>query len=434
LENALLAAKFLTGMRLVFLCSSLEIGRDGVGDYTRRLAAECIRQGQEVQILALNDKAKILKPETGNLKLETNTERNSQVSGLKSQVLSFIELQESEGTSVECLRLPGTIPWSERVVVARDWLNEFNPDWVSLQFVPFGFHPKGLCFGLGKKLSAINSKKPWHIMFHELWLGLGEGSSLKHRIWGAIQRAIVLDLINRLRPQIVHTQAEPYREVLEHEGIKASILPLFGNIPYVEGDGWNDLLAPQMATANENRPERNQFYLSGVFGSVPPEWDAEQAVNILLLRLQRFQKRLVLVFLGKCNLTREAFDKLKLQLQNRADVLMAGERTSLEISKILQSLDLGLAASPWQLIQKSGSVAAMLEHDLPVLVTRDDWHLPGVNTDLNEISSRLLSLKQFALLETLPMRTPKSSAEHGVGYVATHMLAAMSNQTGLASI
>lgn len=46
MEIAPAPAKKLAGMRLAFICVSLEPGRDGVGDYTRSLAAECIRQGR----------------------------------------------------------------------------------------------------------------------------------------------------------------------------------------------------------------------------------------------------------------------------------------------------------------------------------------------------------------------------------------------------
>ena len=43
-------------MKIVFLCGSLEPGRDGVGDYTRMLAAEIIRKGHNAAIVALADK------------------------------------------------------------------------------------------------------------------------------------------------------------------------------------------------------------------------------------------------------------------------------------------------------------------------------------------------------------------------------------------
>ena len=38
----------------------------------------------------------------------------------------------------------------------------------------------------------------------------------------------------------------------------------------------------------------------------------------------------------------------------------------------MQLADFGLASSPWHLVGKSGSVAAMLDHGLPVIVTRDE--------------------------------------------------------------
>jgi hypothetical protein len=385
-------------MKIAFLCRSLESGRDGVGDYTRRLAGELIRQGHPSVVVALND------PYISE---------------------TVFELQEIEGTSISMLRLPGVTPWSNRIVEARNWLDVFNPDWISLQFVPFGFHRKGLCFGLGKMLATINTKASWHIMYHELWLGLGEKSSVKHRVLGALQRLIILDLMGRLRPQIVHTQTESYRIALIREKIQASILPLFGNIPLINGDGWDGLLEPLVAEAVGKHQNRNSLYLAGILGMVYTEWNAEQTVSTLLPLVQRFQKRLVLVFHGKNNLTPEAINKLKFTLQDRADVVIAGERTSFEISKILQTLDLGLATTPRQMIQKSGSVAAMLEHGLSVLVTRDDWHLRGSDSPLEKISVRLLSPKQFALLKTLPTRDPHSPDNCNVKCIASEMLKPM---------
>lgn len=111
-------------MRLAFICSSLEPGRDGVGDYTRRLAGELVRQGHPSIAVALND------PHISK---------------------TVFELQEIEGVSISVLRLPIVMPWSKRVIEARNWLEAFNPDWISLQFVPFGFHRRGLCFGLGNR-------------------------------------------------------------------------------------------------------------------------------------------------------------------------------------------------------------------------------------------------------------------------------------------
>ena len=42
-------------MRIAFVATCLEPGRDGVGDYTTLLAAECARRGHAVMRIALND-------------------------------------------------------------------------------------------------------------------------------------------------------------------------------------------------------------------------------------------------------------------------------------------------------------------------------------------------------------------------------------------
>src|SRR5450756_1093273 len=382
-------------MRLAFLCGALEPGRDGVGDYSRRLAGELIRQGHPAVIAGLND------PYVSK---------------------TTVEQQDIEGTSVAALRLPNDMAWEDRAIKARTWLEEFKPDRLSLQFVPFGFHPKGLNVGLGKFLTAINPQPNWHVMFHELWLGLGENSTVKHRILGLLQRYLILDFMGRLRPRIVHTQAEPYQEALRRTNIVASILPLFGNIPRIEATGCDGLLAPLVTDAAGKSQDRDKFFLAGVLGMIHPEWKAEEAVNLLHPLTERFHKRLVLVLIGKNSLTPEAVKNLKLTLLDRADIVVTGERPAAEISKMLQTLDFGLATSPRQIIQKIGSVAAMLEHGLKVLVTRNDWRLRGSDPMLEDAASGLFTAKQFSSLKTLPARDPKPSGESSVQRVASQLL------------
>ncbi len=93
------------------------------------------------------------------------------------------------------------------------------------------------------------------------------------------------------------------------------------------------------------------------------------------------------------------------------------------ISKILNTLDLGLATSPRQMIQKSGSAAAMLEHGLTLLVTRNDWRLREGSPPADEAFPRLLSPEQFAALDALPMRDPNPPQGSSVKSAAERMLA-----------
>jgi hypothetical protein len=380
-------------VKIAFLCSSLERGRDGVGDYSRRLAACLTRQGHPSTVIALHDPhATAVMPGS----------------------------QEMDDTPVPVLRLPATMPWRQRVSEARGHLDGFGPDWVSLQFVPFGFHRKGLCFGFGKHLTAMNPAAKWHVMFHELWLGLEAGTSVKHRVWGALQRSIVMDFMSRLQPRVVTTQAEPHRIALRRERIDASILPLFGNIPYSDGDGWQGIVEPLLAKASGKHPGRNGLYLAGVLGRVPPEWSVEKTLETVLPLTTRAGKRLALIFFGKHFLAAGALEIIKLTAGNRAELVFLDERTDREISQILQALDLGIGTTPRQMVQKSGAIAAMLEHGLPVLVVRDDWKLRGADVPDTGLA-RFYSPKQFAALTALPARNVHATRESGVEQVARRM-------------
>jgi hypothetical protein len=100
-------------MKIAFLCSSLEPGRDGVGDYTRTLAGELVRLGHQVFLIALNDRW---------------------ITGEKAE----------EQARLQTLRFGPNLSIAGRVTIARQALDQFAPDWVSLQYVCYGFHPKGL--------------------------------------------------------------------------------------------------------------------------------------------------------------------------------------------------------------------------------------------------------------------------------------------------
>src|SRR5215210_3802535 len=130
-------------MKILFLCGSLEPGRDGVGDYTRRLAGELIRQGNKTFIISLNDR-------------------------YVSEV--FKTIQHDDATAISVLRLPSNLVTKKKMQFARKWIDNENPEWLSLQYVPFSFHTKGLPFRLSKLLRGLGKGRKWQIMFHELWL------------------------------------------------------------------------------------------------------------------------------------------------------------------------------------------------------------------------------------------------------------------------
>ena len=348
-------------MRILFLCSGLEPGRDGVGDYTRRLAAECVSQGHECRIISLNDK--------------------------------------TSGTEPGCLRCSG----AGRVEQARDFAADFEPDWISLQFVPYGFHRKGIPWRLARDLEAVIAGRPLQIMFHELWIGTAEGASFKHRVVGALQRICILRMARALAPRIIHTSNPTYIGLLAKAGVEAALLPLFGNIPVVAG---TPEFPPELAEAGINALAREHWWMGLFFGTLHPQWEPQPLLGILLAAARRANQRVGLMAVGRLGSAGEAiWERMTRDHGDEIVFVKFGEQPGERVSELLQIADFGIAASPWNLIGKSGSAAAMLDHGLPVIVTRKE-EIAGVEAAPDPLLYRCDDALESKLVAGLPKRAP----------------------------
>jgi hypothetical protein len=319
-------------VKVVFLCSCLEPGRDGVGDYTRRLAAELIRQGHFSAALSLNDKYISEK---------------------------LIDIQQSEGADLPVLRLPASWAMKVRLSYAKKYIDDFGPDWLSLQFVIFGFHRKGLPIGLGNQLAFLGLGRHWHVMFHELWLGMEIHSSKMHSLWGAVQRQLIKSLISTLNPAIIHTNTKLYQKQLAELGFIAEQLPLFGNIPKInDNEGLN---------LSRTGKSINLVIFGNIFPNAPIEDFANEAANYI----SKNGMEICLTIIGRCGSEQERWASKWKDAGMAVNIL--GEQPANNISKVLGAASMGISTTPVALVEKSGSVAAMLEHGLPVICVPFPW-------------------------------------------------------------
>lgn len=328
-------------MKLLFFCGSLEPGRDGVGDYTRRLAGECAGRGHDCTVLALHDPSA------------------SRPSDLTSG-------------EVRLIRLPATSAWTKRIASARRHMQRFNPDWVSWQFVAQAFHPRGFLPAVLLQNAAELRGPRCHLMMHELWLGLERGAAWRARALGWLQRRGVLCLLDQLNPDCLQTSNATYQAALGREGHVAEVLGLFGNVP-VAADfpgraltlaGWRP------GPAGAHAP-----LVAVTFGTLHPQWQPAATADWLRATAARLGRTAFLIALGRTGAHATAIlDGFR---QQGIGVAETGELAEANVSHLLQAADLGIAPHPWALIGKSGAAAAMLDHGLPVLVPRDDWRLRG---------------------------------------------------------
>ncbi len=337
-------------MRIAFLCGSLEPGRDGVGDYTRGLAEELQRQGHSVIIIALRDRF-ITQPVVGD--------------------------GETSDDSIKILRLPSEFAWMAGIQQAKFAIDQFDPEWVSLQFVCYTFHPKGFVYGLASKLGPLMTGRKVHIMFHETWLCRELGWDWQHGVIGMLQRFLLQRFVRAVRPAVIHTSNRAYVTLLTRSGIPATELGLFGNIAIVSepGTAW---IESQLRAALGADFRREELWLFGLFGTLHPQWPTEPLLTQLQRAASASGKRPVILSIGRIGMEGAALWKEMARVNvERFAFVCLGEQPEAHISEFLSYLDWGIATSPWSIIGKSGTVVAMLEHGLPVIVNRCDTPSPA---------------------------------------------------------
>jgi hypothetical protein len=329
-------------MKILFLCGSLEPGKDGVGDYTRRLAGELIRQGHNTAIIALKDKV---------INAVAQTE------------------QESDGTFIPVLRLPYCLSDKKRYGCAENYIKDFNPEWLSLQYVPYSFHKKGLPFGLGKRLKRIGKGRKWHIMFHELWIGTYYTNSIKTIFIRCIQKRVFVKLINQLNPKLINTQSSLYKTRIKEFGFDVQPLPLFGNIPI-----YNDKV--------ENK--NNNEYTLIVFGAIHPNVPFLLFVKELKKIREKYGYLIDIKFVGRNG------DELKnwTETLKKANInyRVYGEMNIVDISKLLLQADIGITTNPPIHAEKSGTVASMIEYGLKVICIANAPHINNLEMIYNPMN------------------------------------------------
>jgi glycosyltransferase involved in cell wall biosynthesis len=336
---------------------------DGVGDYTRRLAAELNARGHRCYLLSLAD---------SHVK-ETTAGESGDANGL-----------------IPHLRLPATDSWPERVRRAKSFCESVAPDWISWQIVPYGFDRRGLSFGLGGRFREISGGCRNQIMFHEIWIGEAEQSSLKNKIIGKLQRHIIKDLLHKLHPLVVHTHTPLYRRLLGGLGCQAAILPLFGNIPLTSHprsewlkekwlEGW----------ARFNFADRNSWWIFVVFGTIHPEWDGDDFLRRASAIAQRAGKKCLLVSIGRPGADGE---RILRELQRHEGdswrFLTLGRQSEEDISQCLLTADFGVSSVPPEYVFKSGTAAAMIEHGLQVITTRPTFRYPHCPPEMLSVGMR----------------------------------------------
>lgn len=357
---------------MIFLCGSLEPGKDGVGDYTRRLAQSMVTLGNQVQCIALNDKY---------------------VSLSACDAVSKCPLPPG---ATDFIRFSSHSPWQIRLQVLEEIINVIQPDWISIQYVPYAYSRRGLPFRFATGLRRFSARSNWHIMFHEIFIA--PQGSLRQIIISFIQKQIIKFIVWLLKPKLIHTSNKHYQVLLNNLSVRASILSLFGNIPIL--------------SSGNHANARPGIWTFLIFGSLHPNIDLyslftliEEARNLASIETCEF------ISVGRLSpesnkLLNKTFSISAKEKYPHFDFYCLGEQNLATISHLMQNASFGISMTPIEWVEKSGTVAAMIDHGLPVIVTSissgtsiDTLHAYTINDHLllanADLPFRLCVTKRF---------------------------------------
>lgn len=328
---------------MVFICSSLEPGRDGVGDYVRRLACELIANNHRVIAIALHD---------------------SFLTDIKN------EEQEFNGIKLPVLRIPAQQNTAYRYGYLQTRLRFFKPNIISLQYVGFGFNNYGLPVSMLLNLRKAIGEVKLHIMLHELWCGMAANAGFKEKVLGLSQKMFLKTLIANLKPHAIFTSIEPYRAYLQQIGVTASVVPIFGNIPTTDTGSekdWQKLVETVDILPIIQCP--NNWLIIGFFGTT---YNCEGLTNMINMASEVAKLAgLKLGILAIGNSRGVDVAQLASTLKN-TNYWQTGPLSAGMINRVLQLADIGVVTSPVDGINKSGAAVAWMERGIPVIISAAD--------------------------------------------------------------
>jgi hypothetical protein len=343
-------------LNIVFICGCLESSKDGVGDYIFIFAKQLVQLGHNCICVSLNDKY------------------------VKSTPKSSPVLAESDG--VLFVRFGCNITWKDKLFYIRSLVKEYNVAIFSLQFVPYAYSSKGLPFQLLFWLPLISKDIKWHVMCHELWVDKYLKKS--NILLALLQKILLLSLLRLLNPIKIHTTNHFYQKNLSLCGFESSVLPLSSNIHFVNS-----------SSIRISESDRWDFIF---FGSLHKEWQSNHFFECLEhVRCKNKISDCRFTLIGRAGAYGQELWAQLVRKYPKYVFINLGECSNKDISLQLQYADFGVTTTPSHLIEKSGTVSAMLSHGLPIIIPRVTNYDPEWNRKLKMLPEYILLDDDFEM-------------------------------------
>jgi hypothetical protein len=336
----------IIGEKFLFVCGGLEPGKDGIGDYVRRIASCLAKNGHSSLLLAFGD-----------------------VYAHSDHSLSFLD--DNELARVH--RFRGSLSDETVFQAANNILYDFAPTLVSIQYNPYSFNPKGLPFRFLIALKRLLKSLPAHIVFHELWNSLYFSIPLRSKLYAPLQKQAIRLLRREFNIVSSFTTSEIYQSMLLRLGISSDVIPVFSNIPIINHA---DAAGSDTAKIFENLYSWNGPVFA-IFGNQVGSLCRHTLENFLDSNGLMCDPIMLLAIGSQSPSSRILVEKISARLPKNSGLRYSGFLDEASISSILHNIDCALTTYPYELAGKSTAIAAIREHGKSVFFV-------GVNVDKNK--------------------------------------------------
>jgi hypothetical protein len=265
--------------------------------------------------------------------------------------------------------------------------------------------PKTILNFLARKLQ----NKRVHLNFHEIWVGAYPRANWMERGIGWLQKNFILYFIKKCKPAWITSSNAAALDRLKVAGIPARFLYLFGNIPY--------------SKTFKVSPDTDMMKVS-FFGTLYDDFPYHKLGDFLSILSKISGKKLEIILIGRQREDAGSDHLYSMCKKNEFVIERTGELSTNLISGKLQECSLGVSTTPYDVIGKSGSTAAMFEHGLPVLAYDDgDTHQESLFIP-DPFKDQIFLINDHSSLEKLLqyIEEPRKSFFDGVAHTTNKML------------
>lgn len=328
---------------ILIISPNLEPAHCGVSDYALELRRLYLKNKVEVKILAMAD-------------------------------IYINEVVENEFS----LRIPACLNNNKKIDQALHYIQEIKPKEIYFNLVSYGYQKKGFPFFLLKFFKLSNTKIT--IIAHELWMGNFSNETVKSKILGFFQKKLLVRLLISPRVKRIFVSTDISKNILKTIGISAKTIPVFSNIP--------------IAFVNKNQIFKSDAIVFILFGSFAFHVNADAFVEFIKLEFLKKGKNVIINHVGVYRGYIEEWEKIKINLTKHKVIFHEyGIIDAIQISTLLQSADYGLTSYMPHFWSKSGAIAAMLAHGLPVFSISKGLHLNKFKNQL-KLNPRIINISE----------------------------------------